>query len=76
MLEMLQAQAAGYQAKVEETEISLQIMKEDYDEEVKSIKAELSIAKRMLKTTNSAISALTGGDDEQSGIPDEQSTES
>jgi len=70
---MLQAQAVTLSESIAESEGVMEILKEEYDVSVSVVRQELAVAKRMLKTTQSAIVALGGELDEQPVIPDEQS---
>ena len=74
MLEMLKAQAESCRSIIEVSNAVLTELKKDYDESVLETKQELSVAKRMLKSTNAAIMSLGGEIDEQFGNDNEQSS--
>lgn len=64
-MEMLQRQAQEIQAQVDEVELELEVMKEEYDTKSKTAKEELSVLKRVLKTINSATTALATEEDSE-----------
>jgi len=57
-MSILQAQAQSLEQEIETKELEIAVEKELYDAKVKSLKDEVSILKRVLKTTVSAVNAM------------------